>query len=187
MESDLTASATGAFTASLTLPWARGDRPDTEGEPHQLIEQMADLALGQVIARAQHPDQRQGPRAQMTSGYTRRQAADVALAAARAPAAMQPVLVDDRLHRRDVEDLMALRRLVIGNDRAAAPALRPAIVDPVDVAFRNHRAAVPLVTGLGTALLRAGPALGAIRPARAIRGCGLDELFESRLTRSSSA
>ena len=101
---------------------------------------------------------------------------------------MQPVLVDDRLHRRDVEDLMALRRLVVGNDRAATPAhgLGPAIVNPVDLAFLDHRAAVPLVTGLGTALLRAGPALGPVRAARAIGGRGLrgvvrvqvDPLFE---------
>ena len=83
---------------------------------------------------------------------------------------MEPVLVDDRLHRRDVEDLMALRRLVVGNDRAATPAhgLRPAIVNPVDLAFFHHRAAVALVTGLSTALLRAGPALGPVRPAGAI-------------------
>ena len=57
------------------------DRPHAEAQAHQLVQQIADLALRQVITRAQHAHQRQRPRAQLTLRHPGRQHPCMRLAA----------------------------------------------------------------------------------------------------------
>ena len=160
-----------------------GDRPDAEAQPQHLIEQPADLALGQVIGRAQQPHQRQGARAQLPAGYARWQRAQVPLAAARAAAAVAPILVDLGANRRHLEDLVALRLILAHEDRRAALAqrLRPAVHDPVDFARIDQCPEAPLVAGLSPALAVTGPALRPVGLARAVRGRRLGRVARVQL------
>ena len=145
------------------------DGADAEAQPHQLIEQVADLALRQVVARAQHADQGQRTRPQLDLGRASRQHPRMRPAAARAAAAVEPVLIDLRAHRRDFEDLVVLR-LICQLDLAAAPTHRRrlAVHQPIYLALVEHRAAVPLVPGLRAALTLAAPALRPIHAARSV-------------------
>jgi hypothetical protein len=109
------------------------------------------------------------------------------LAAAGAAAAVEPVFVHLRAHRRHFEDLVALRR-ASQDDLATtfAPRLRFAVHQPVHLAFVEHGAAVALVPRLRAALALAGPALCPIHAARAVGrrrlggvvGIQADALFE---------
>jgi hypothetical protein len=80
-----------------------------EAQAHELIQQVADLALSEVIARSQHAHQRQRAWAQLAFWNACRQHACVQLGAARAATAVQAEFVDQRMHGRHFEDLMALR------------------------------------------------------------------------------
>ena len=107
------ASASGAFSAWATLPWACETSANAEIHAQQLRQQVAGLLLRQVVARAQHAHQRQRTWADLPAGNPGRKCRAVRLAAARASTAVQAVLINPRLDRRHIKDLVA-QRLAIG-------------------------------------------------------------------------
>ena len=154
---------------------------------YQLIEKVADLALREVIPRAQHAHKGQRPGSELTLGHAGRQQPCMRLAAACTAAAVEAVFADLRAHRRDLEDLMALR-LEGQLDLAATftNRLGLAVHKAAYLGFVEHGPLWSLCPG-------GAPRLGSLA-----RRCtrlslpgpfedgGLEALLESRLTRSSS-
>ena len=163
------ASASGAFSAWATLPWACDTSADAEVHAQQLRQQIARLLLRQVVARAQHAHKRQRTRADLPTGHAGGQRCAVWLAAARASTAVQTVLINPRLDRRHIEDLVA-QRLAVGMYRGAALAHRRrwALDDAVDLGFVERGPEAALVARLRTAFAPAGSTLGTVAAGRAV-------------------
>ena len=145
------------------------NRPDAEVHAQHLGEQVAHLALGEVVARAQRAqraDARQGSRADLAARHACGQIALSDFAAARAPPAVEAVLVDVGLDGGDVEDLVAQR---LARDRHGGAALayrgRQALDDGVDAGFIDRWTKAALVALLGAPAAFAGAALGAVTDA----------------------
>ena len=150
------------------------DRAHAEIKPQHLGLQIAYLALGQVVARAQHADERQRPRAELPARHAWRKRCPAGLAARRAAPAVQAVFAHLRAHHGHLEDLMP-HGLACRHHRRAALAYfgGGAVDDLVDLSFVHQRAVTARMTLLRPALAWAGTALGPVGAARAVRGRGL--------------
>ena len=137
---------------------------------YQLIEKVADLALREVIPRAQHAHKGQRPGSELTLGHAGRQQPCMRLAAACTAAAVEAVFADLRAHRRNLEDLMALR-LEGQLDLAATftNRLGLAVHKAAYLGFGEHGPAVALVPRLRAALGITGAALHSIELAGPVR------------------
>ena len=99
---------------------AQGDR-----QAEQVAGQLLDRSLAQAIAAGQQAQHGVQSRAEGPGGHARRQGPAGGGAAVRAVQAMEPILRDDGLDRRDLGDLMAQRLGVLtGQVVAAASAVR---------------------------------------------------------------
>ena len=142
------------------------NRPDAEVHAQHLGQQITHLALGEVVARAQRADARQGSRADLAARHACGQIALSDFAAARAPPAVEAVLVDLCLHGRNVEDLVA-QGLAGHLHRCAAITYRgwQAVNDPINPGFIDRWTKAALVALLGAPAAFAGAALGAVTDA----------------------
>jgi hypothetical protein len=147
------------------------DGAHAEVQPHRLRQQVANLELREVVVRAQHADERQRPRADLSAGHARRQGSAVHSPAGLAHTAVQPVFVDPGAHQGDVEDLMA-HRLAAGSHRTAAFAHRRgrAVVDGIDLGLGQQGPEAAGMPFLGATLACAGATLRTVASTRTIGG-----------------
>ncbi len=130
--------------------------------PHDLREQALDLALREVKLARQRAHQRQGAWAELATGHTRGQRRVVLVAAATADTAQAQVLRHLRCDRRQIEDLVANRLVLILMHDHIAMAQRTLRLGPahdllVDLIAGHHRPKAALVSRLRADL---APTLG---------------------------
>ena len=139
-------------------------------QPHDLREQALDLALREVKLARQRAHQRQGAWAELATGHARGQRRVVLVAAATADTAQAQVLRHLRCDRRQIEDLVANRLVLILMHDHIAMAQRTLRLGPahdllVDLIARHHGPETALVprlrtdfaTALGLGRTRAAP------------------------------
>lgn len=163
------------------------DGAHAETQAHQLIKEVANLALREVIPRAQHAHQRRRARPQLTLGHPGGQNARMRLAAACAAAAVEAIFVDLGAQRRHFEHLVALRRAgQLDLATTLTNRLGHAFNKPVHLGFVEQGPTVALVPRLRAALAIADAALHPIELAGPVRrrrlggvvGIQIDALFK---------
>jgi site-specific DNA recombinase len=140
------------------LPPGLGDHAQRDRQPEQVAGDLLDRALAQAIAAGQQAEHGVQPGAEGPGGHARRHGPAGGGAALWAVQAMEPILGDHRLDRRDLGDLMAQGLgILTGQAVAATSAVRGlAIEGLVDLLGGNQGAGVAVMAGLPSTPLAGG-------------------------------